>query len=456
MLIYILFILFIIMLIASYKLFDSEISHPAVIFCFMYTVSIISAIYNISAWNITLEWKTFLILFLGGVEFIIVSYLVNIFFKKKKSIFKKNISEKGVDSFVCNKLFLIFIIIFSVILIWLLIINILEIAGRFGDYNNFTEAQTLFKSHTSYSNDASLPHYLLLMFKVLELSSYICLYSFLYNVINFTDEKFIRGIMKNIYYLVPAILYVLKELISSSRITIIQLGCAGTIMGLIIWYSKYNWKKKISFKFILSLVLVGIVCLVVFYYSAALIGRQNSKGMLDYITLYAGGSIECLNLYIKEFINNIHTMGRETFILLMQGLNKYNITNFDISAAQTAHLEFRFYNDIMIGNVYTAYRRWFADFGIWGIVVLNGFMSFVYNFVYYIFKHSGLKKYNHLLLIIFGYISFGLFLHPIDSYFYTSVFQITFGTNLVLFVVLYFLAFNISYDKKSKRFKLSL
>jgi len=41
MLIYILFILFIIMLIESYKLFDSEISHPAVIFCFMYTVSII-------------------------------------------------------------------------------------------------------------------------------------------------------------------------------------------------------------------------------------------------------------------------------------------------------------------------------------------------------------------------------------------------------------------------------
>lgn len=450
MLIYILLILFVAMLVLSYRVFNREIVNPSVIFCFMYTLSILSAIYNISAWNIDLVWKTFFILFLGGVEFILISYIIKKKFEKKYADIEEN-KKKDTVNFVLNKYIMILLSVFSIVVIGILVFNIYKIASQFGAYNNFTEAQRLFKSHTSYSNDASLPSYLPRLLKILELSSYICLYSFLYNVINSSEKKLSRIILKNIYYIVPVIFYIASEFISSSRITTIQLGCAGIVMGLIIWHSKYEWKKHIEFKFIGKMILIGVVCLVAFYYSAALIGRENSKGMLDYITLYAGGSIECLNQYVKEPITQSQTKGSETFILLMRGLNKYGVTHFNLLDSQTPHLEFRYYNDNMIGNVYTAYRRWYNDFGVIGIAVLNGFMAFVFNTLYYLFKYRRLKKYNHLVMIIFGYISYAIFLHPVDSYFYTTVFQITFGTNLILFTILYILFFVIKYDKENKK-----
>jgi len=177
----------------------------------------------------------------------------------------------------------------------------------------------------------------------------------------------------------------------------------GTIMGVIIaiilWSQKKNWKSRIAFKNIGIIVAVGVVGMVLFYLSASLIGRSNDKNLFKYVTTYAGGSIECLNHYVIFPIEGEKSdiVGNETFYTLLQSLDKYKITHTNIAEKQTAHLSFRYYYDSMIGNVYTAYRRWHHDFGWIGIIVLNGIMAAVFAVGYYIHKYKPNMKFNEEL-----------------------------------------------------------
>ena len=448
--IYILTVFFILMLILSYNFFDKELVHPAVIFSFMYTICIFSTIYNIEKWNVSISPKTMFLLMLGSLEFIGICFFVKRYFKKKH---KTPAVVKYKKSSNTNSIMIALLVGYSIINIGLLIYFVYQIAGQFGEIHSFTEALSLFKTHTSYSNDASLPHFLSLMFKVMELSSYICIYLFFRNVIYFNSKNILFSILQNIYFLFVPLLYIIKELLSSSRITILQLLFASVVLGFLIWYQKNNWNRIVSLKFILSLGLVGAVGLCCFYFSASFIGRSNNKNMLDYITAYSGGSIECLNQYLQypNPVDDSNIIGNETFYPLIRSLDKYGITNFNIENQQTAHLSFRYYKDTMIGNVYTAYRRWHHDFGILGVLILNGVMAFTISFLYYFFKYNGYKFYREYLLIVYSYIIYSVFLHPIDSYFYTTIFQVTFFTNLVLFFILFLLLTRVQIDIKQRR-----
>ena len=243
--------------------------------------------------------------------------------------------------------------------------------------------------------------------------------------------------------MIPPALYIVKELICSSRITVLSMLLGTVTVTIIFWSQKNDWKKKISLKAIGIVLSIGIVGMVLFYLSASLIGRVNEKNMFQYITTYAGGSIECLDHYVRfpyeEEKSDI--VGNETFYMLIQSLDKYHITHTHIAEKQTAHLSFRYYYDSMIGNVYTAYRRWHHDFGWLGILILNGFMAVVFAIGYYIHKYRPNIKFNELLTVVYMYLVYCVYMHCIDSYFYTTVFQVTFVTNLILFTIIYYVLY---------------
>ena len=176
--IYILVLFFLIMTILTYKLFKGEIANPAFIYCFMYFISSFCTMCNVKEWNIHLANKTFLILFIGTIEFVAVVWLVEKLFRSKCTVEHKNEEFAAI-----NKYIMALLIVYSIVVIALTIYNVLKIADAFGTYNSFTQAQALFKAHTSYSNDASLPHYLSLMFKLLELSSYYCIIAYVKYVV---------------------------------------------------------------------------------------------------------------------------------------------------------------------------------------------------------------------------------------------------------------------------------
>lgn len=451
MLILLLFI-FVFMLIGAYFLFKKDITQPAVVFLGMYVVSILCAVVNIENWHIELDIKTFLILLLGAIEFVGVCFL---FYKLYERDNELDLNDNKVDYEKTRKVKkiavwkIILICVYDIVVIGLLLYNVLNIASKYGTYNSLSQALNIFKEHTSYNIDASIPKYIGRLQKPIYAFAYIMMFFYIKEIV-YSNQNILKVILKRAYYLIPSICFIIQEFLSSNRLSILSLLIGSFVMFMILWNEKHGWRKKVKLKYIGILAVLAILFLIVFYYSASLVGRKNSKNMIDYITLYCGGSIECLNQYIKYPQKRLDKpIGGESFYYLIKNLHDYGFIKLD--KFYPIHLEFRFYKNIMIGNVYTAYRRWLNDFGIIGVIVLQGIMAGVYSLLYN--KIKMVKKYKDFAIILYGYIAYALFLHCIDGYLYLLVVRLAFLTTLLTFIVLYWFITSFSITKTINRLK---
>ena len=200
-----------------------------------------------------------------------------------------------------------------------------------------------------------------------------------------------------------------------------------------IW-SYHTGKAYISIKTIGILAIAACGGLVLFYLSASLVGRINTKGLLEYITFYCGCSIECLNQFFKHPPAASEIFGKETFYNL--NLKLYNLGLLNLDKFYPIHLEFRYYGDVMVGNIYTAYRRWIYDFGYIGAMILQGVMAGTMSVFYNKLKYRTFKN-TGFWLVLYSYIVYTIVFHPIDGYFYLQGVSQTFVTTLILLALMY-------------------
>lgn len=430
MLLVLLFILFVIMLFLAYFLFKKDIIEPTIIFLASYVLSIFCTIINIKKWGIEFSVKTFLILFIGSVEFLLVSYVIINKFKNKEIV--KNENEYRISKFVT-----IAIICYDVIALIVLIKNVINISAMYEPYTNFSRTLQIYKQHTSYSKDVQLPGYVTIMIKPIIASAYIYIFLFIKRIVT-SKQKIFNSVLKNAYFLIPAVIYIIQRFAESNRGSIINFVVSSFVMYFIVFNIKNNWNEKVKISTILKLTVLGIFSLVVFYFSAQLVGRVNSKGIIDYITCYCGGSIECFDLYIKEDYIAPDFSGQQTFGRTIRDLNKLKLINTKVIDTDTQ--EFKYYKDNMIGNVYTAYYRWMSDFGVIGIILLQLIFAFTFNMFYNFIKYY---KYNErsrdFFIIIYSYLTYTIFMHPIESLFYLETFTISTVGVFLTITVLYFL-----------------
>ena len=114
--IFLLVFFFLVLTIVTYKLFKGEIANPAFIYSYTYLLSSICTLCNIREWNVHLSVQTFLILFVGSIEFVLITWLINVYFSKKYKVETKNNEVHKI-----NNKFMIFIIAYAVVIIILTI-----------------------------------------------------------------------------------------------------------------------------------------------------------------------------------------------------------------------------------------------------------------------------------------------------------------------------------------------
>lgn len=426
-----LLIIFVVLLITTYLIFKKDILQPAVIFIAMYTISIACACLNIRKWNIELNLTTFLVILIGAIEFIIINYLIYRKMRKRQNI--NNTENDYIKESNIDKWKLIIVLLFNITVIGLMLKNVLSIASQYGQFSGLSEALTIFKQHTSYSNDASLPKYMAWLQKFTYPLAYIMSFYYIKEIV-FSEDKKLKTAIKKIYYLIPAVCFVIQELLTSNRLSTLALCIGIFVMTILLVYEKEKWNKTIKLKSVLGIGCIACTLLISFYFSAKLVGRKNSKNMIDYITLYCGGSIDCLNLYFENPPSKEnYIIGQESFYYFVKNLRDYKIIN--IEELPTIHLEFRYNENTMIGNVYTAYRRWINDFGFVGAFILQAIMAICYSYAYN--KIKNIRKEKDFCMIMYAYLAYPLFLHCIDGYFYLLTVRIAFVTTFIIFVLVY-------------------
>lgn len=197
--------------------------------------------------------------------------------------------------------------------------------------------------------------------------------------------------------------------------------------------------------------MISALALSGFYYASSLVGRDTlNKNLVEYVTMYGGGSIEGLDLYIQDKPQKSELFGRETFWGTWRFLIDYGIV--DYPTKPTGSLEWRKVDGVTIGNVYTAYRRWIQDFGIIGCVIMTAIVSWFYNWFYYKLLYHKIRNKNvfNILLIIYSMFFYHLFLISIDCRIFDEIIPASIVQYMVLVISYYIIVGDIRVNKMLK------
>lgn len=415
---------YLIMVIFCYIIFNKDLTAPAFIFCGLYFFSISLALINKDYWHLFLSDETFIILLVGGLLFIFLGIM---FHRKYKTNINK-LSTVKMDLIKISSKIAWSVVLFSIITSYLQYKATMDIAAQLGVSDSALIVAAV-REATSYGTEMRIPTYVIQLAKILGVISYMWLFIYINNGI------IAKKNWRDIKLLFPVLIYLITNILSGNRLMTLYFAGAG-FSYYYIMLSYYRRNKVDSTKILRYVILFFIVLMAGFYSVRLLAGRVGSEQteLLQYISSYAGGSIKLFDMFINDPVIS-DLWGKETFIPIHKTLQSWGIEHYP---SYIAHKEFRELNGIGLGNVYTAYRAWYADFGMSGIVFLGGFVAAFYNCFYY--KIRSRSIYNHrFMLIIYGYMSSGLFLHSIQDDFFPYFVSLGFLSILLLFWVLYYI-----------------
>lgn len=425
MIIYLLLITLLIEFSIAYYFLNQEIMHPAVIVCCVFVFSTICAIYNIDSWNIDLHMNTYFTIIGGVAVFIFFAMVAEkfkiIIFKKNSMTLneaivpKKNFRESNFIHVKYYKTFLTIAIGF-VTIIWHFI-WVKNVASQNGGIGNLSDIMYNFRMASSYDVlDSSLDKPFLLgkIGTITMIMGYFYLYIFIYNKLENIKFK------KNVLNIFPVIFLCIDNILEAARGGLLNLIASALIIYYFLWQRKNGLKKKNNFKFMLKILLLLVLVLLAFSSLREIVGRTNDSSAINYITVYAGGSIQLLDMFLQDPHITSTLWGKETFYHVYEYIgNKFGISDF----VYIAHLEFRQSNGVGIGNVYTALRSYIYDFGYLGMVVLVAICSLFYTKFYKKIKDK--LRINETKLdfriLIYSYIAPALFMFSIAERAYSTI-----------------------------------
>lgn len=416
----ILFILILILLIISLIIYDYDIISPPVIICAVYLFSVYAAMYNIDAWKINLSGITISYILIGLIVFCISSFIV----KKKyanKPIVKKPIT---VIEFRKNKLIIIYLV--AIVCTYLYLREVSSIVNKYGpDYNM---AMADFRADFSYG-EQNLSFISNQAYKVLSCISFVFLYVFCNNV-GATNKW-----RKNLIFLVPVCLSIYTSLRSGSRAPLIQVFTMFVVLLFIFQNIYGRYEKRKILRYLLYISSGSIAFLIIFSAIRFFVGRQNESDLIDYISTYVGGSIQLFDLYLKH-PEEVTSKGMETFGALYNNLAKLGFID---GKEAIMHKEFRYSNGILLGNVYTAFRAFHHDLGLFGIIFFQFIEGLFFTIYYEKIKRLKNKKTISIALVMYGILMMPLFEHAIQEQFFSN--YMCLNTLVIYILILFIIAY---------------
>ncbi len=248
---------------------------------------------------------------------------------------------------------------------------------------------------------------------------------------------------KDVFLLLPFIFRSAEYLLESSRAGVINLLCAAFVSWFISLKCKEGWNKPVNRKVVLTGICFGVFFVLFFLGAAVLTGRGDALtalGMKNYTVAYSSGGIRNLDLFLKETAGTpLRMTGEETFAALRNDL----FFRFGIGQSTVRHLPFQSVGDVFVGNVYTAFRRFYHDFGFAGILILPLIQGFLLSFLYYHISRGTDGSRIGLAEVLYMCLADTVIFIAVDDIFYSSWISVTGITNLIILAAVYFLMFRI-------------
>lgn len=417
--IYLLLIVFLIVLYLTFQKFDKDIIAPPVVLVAGYTLSIVCATVNVKNWGIDLHFNTFFVLVYGTLFFVITSYIVKIWMEKKYTCDEVNIQRK-LTPISINTKYLYVYIVFQILVMIIWVWNIYIVTDTLGNFNSFFERMVEFKRWSSYSTEW-INNYFYFFINQFNQISTISPYLFIYIIIknNFIQKQRSHNAILSI----SVLLSIIQIFLNGGRLGVINLFFCGVLYYFVFYQKNIGYKLKINRKLLYKSAILFIIGLLTFFYLKAFVGRGTSNMSIDniipYLTMYIGGPIQLLDMFLQNPIEASDILGKETFATLNFQLIRFEILDVE---PYIIHLEFRTSSTgVSLGNIYTAYRSYLYDFGFVGLTILPIIFAAITNYFYYKIICSKNSQDINFLLLFYSTIFWTLFFDFVRCFFYTSV-----------------------------------
>lgn len=118
------------------------------------------------------------------------------------------------------------------------------------------------------------------------------------------------------------------------------------------------------------------VFLISFIILAIVLGKRNSFAELnvkEYLTKYISVGIRNFDLFLKNPVRS-DFFGQETF----PGFHRILYNYLNIGNLYATPLDGIQFNGFSMGNIYTAFRRYYADFGLFGMLFISYLLGYFF------------------------------------------------------------------------------
>lgn len=439
---WILLLAILVLVVVSYIAGNRDLFNPVFLCCSMFMVSAVCAATNISIWGIDLSSTTILLIVLSLLSMITFGWL-GLYVPTKKV--NGNLVEAGLRYIYIDNFKLFCVILLGVLSTVFYLRDVISIARRYGYAlgGGIGVLIGTFRSNSHFSIDledkvSSLSSWTMDLFR---LSAYIMTYIGVNNWIVTKKTK------ECVRFFAITVFFCLSILISGARMQILKISIFAVLVYFILLKKHNKWNTRIRTKSLIKILAFIVVILVAFVGLREYVGRSTSDSPLYYLTRYMGGSIQLLDLFVEKPIVDTSVWGKETF---------YNTINFlgrrlgNSNWRYVFAKEFRSSNGVNVGNVYTALRCFYADFGFIGTLICSAIVGFVFSFVYALIRKRKKVRLVDPLITLYCYFSYSYVLFSINYYF--DFIGITFFKILVLFLIVrwYIVDFNCRIKLKLK------
>lgn len=422
---FVLLIVIIILCLLAFIFNGRDLFAPSVIICISYIISILCAIVNIKVWRINLHTNTFWIITMGTIIFICINIIISYIMEAKNDIYKVKNNLKFID---VQYFKILLVCIFQIIVAFLYFKSVKNISSQYGTFNDFSSMMTVYRMNTSYGTEEGVSTILNQFVKVSNACAIVFLYVFINNIIQKCKQK------KNLLNIIPVIIYSIQGILTGGRFSLLILVCTAVIIYNVLWHRKNGWNRQLGLKFLCKGIIILVIVFIGFYFLKSIVGRTSKIDIITYISSYVGGSIQLFDMYLQDPVPKSNIWGKETFYAINNFLREMGLLNI---IEYIPHLEFRASNGIMIGNVYTAYRRYIQDFGVQGMIILQSIFALIYSLFYEKIKIKFTKKKLDYSLLVYSSISFPLFMHSINDCFFSGVLSVNY---LIIIALLKFIS----------------
>lgn len=443
MLIYLLLVLLILIWMFSYFFGKKDILNAPSTLCIVFIISVLNAIINKDIWNFDMGERTFFVILLGVFSFCLFYYIVfYCLYDIVKPKEKTRLSERNI--YIENKKLFYF---FLIELVGLILIYS-ELQGFAGDSIGEKIYSYRVSVFLNQENENRIPVYVQFFIDFCSSASMLLIYKVLL-------DYFLSKII-NIKYIILIFLSLMLSVSTGGRGFSVFFIIATIVMSYIFYMRKNNWQLRLNLKKICIIIMVPASLLILFSTVGILIvGRydefDNGLSIFDnawrLLSMYIGAPLKLLDLYLytdyKEVGSFYPVIGAETFNSLYKWIgNKFDIgyLNMDFIGGG-----FRYDNGFMLGNVYTMFRPYVADFGILGVIVLTGIMGGVFAYIFFKIKYKfNINNRNiEYPLVFYSYIFISVMLSFFNDWFYSW-----FLTIIIIKIIVYWKVFEFIFVEK--------